>query len=91
MSLLEIFLETFIIINSICCLASFMIRTYHNNSYSREALIADGIIGDMTSEMLRNVVNDDNNTIDFEFDDVSIDYEVIGENEVEVSISYEGF
>ena len=44
------FLEILIIINSIFCLASFMIRTYHNNSYSREALIADGIIGDITSE-----------------------------------------
>jgi hypothetical protein len=68
-----------------------MIRTYHNNSYSREALIADGIIGDMTSEMLNSITNNNNDTIDFEFDDVSIDYEVIGENEVEVLISYEGF
>lgn len=84
------FLEILITINSICCLTSLMIRTYHNNSYSREALIADGIIGDMTSEMLNSVTNDNNDTIDFEFDDVSIDYEVIGENEVEVSISYEG-
>ena len=84
----ETFLEALIIINSICCLASFMIRSYNNNSLAKEALIADGIIGDITSEMLNNITND---TIDFEFDDVSIDYEVIGENEVEVSISYERF